>query len=254
MLVLPLCGFIPSRMPVPEVSPPTPWPCDNPVVGEVVECPGVSLDEKHLCKCLVQIRAGTNPDKPSFGKFFIMHPKDDGGCGYFSFVLIKDDDKKHIHLQEAVYRRAKRRMATSVVPTEDIVPPKETTPTAKDVAITDLMKMMQKFQEQLDKMKKNEEVSRKRKAEGEVSVEEEGEVPVEGDLEEGEVPNKEKTITSSRKSPPPFREDQGVLNFDTRKGYYVVPRDPSKQILKTIPAVPKPGLPERTKNASKILF
>ncbi len=104
----------------PQVKTPTEWPCENAALGEVVECPGTD-DQNHICRKLVQIRAGTNPDKPSFGKHFIMHSKDDGGCGYFSYVVFKEGETK-IGLEEPVYRRAKRKIATSEIPVTDIDP------------------------------------------------------------------------------------------------------------------------------------
>lgn len=104
----------------PQVKTPTEWPCENAAVGEVVECPGTD-DQNHICRKLLQIRAGTNPDKPSFGKHFIMHSKDDGGCGYFSYVVFKEGETK-IGLEEPVYRRAKRKIATSEIPVTDIDP------------------------------------------------------------------------------------------------------------------------------------
>lgn len=104
----------------PQVKTPTEWPCENAALGEVVECPGTD-DQNHICRKLVQIRAGTNPDKPSFGKHFIMHSKDDGGCGYFSYVVFKEGETK-IGLEEPVYRRAKRKIATSEIPATDIDP------------------------------------------------------------------------------------------------------------------------------------
>lgn len=104
----------------PQVKTPTEWPCENAALGEVVECPGTD-DQNHICRKLLQIRAGTNPDKPSFGKHFIMHPKDDGGCGYFSYVTFKEGETK-IGLEEPVYRRAKRKIATSEIPATDIDP------------------------------------------------------------------------------------------------------------------------------------
>lgn len=104
----------------PQVKTPTEWPCENAALGEVVECPGTD-DQNHICRKLVQIRAGTNPDKPSFGKHFIMHSKEDGGCGYFSYVVFKEGETK-IGLEEPVYRRAKRKIATSEIPVTDIDP------------------------------------------------------------------------------------------------------------------------------------
>lgn len=104
----------------PQVKTPTEWPCENAAVGEVVECPGTDAQNR-VCRKLVQIRAGTTPDKPSFGKYFIMHPTDDGGCGYFSYVVFKEGETK-IGLEEPVYRRAKRKIATSEIPSADIDP------------------------------------------------------------------------------------------------------------------------------------
>lgn len=100
----------------------TPWPCTGggATLGEVVECPGTTSDN-HPCKRLLQIRAGTNAEKPSFGKFFLIHPEDEGGCGYFSYITFTEGENE-IQLQEPVYRRAKRRIATSNIPDEDIEP------------------------------------------------------------------------------------------------------------------------------------
>lgn len=111
----------------PTVKNATVWPCEGgATVGEIVECPGTTPDN-HPCKKLLQIRAGTNADKPSFGKYFVMHPQDDGGCGYFSYCTFTEGDTE-IGLQEPVYRRAKRRIVTSVVPNEDINPTKRMKP------------------------------------------------------------------------------------------------------------------------------
>jgi hypothetical protein len=125
----------------PQVKTPTEWPCENAALGEVVECPGTD-DQNHICRKLVQIRAGTNPDKPSFGKHFIMHSKDDGGCGYFSYVVFKEGETK-IGLEEPVYRRAKRKIATSEIPPTDIDPTE-----AKKAKVEHAG-----FQEQLDEVK-----------------------------------------------------------------------------------------------------
>lgn len=108
------------RMAPPTVKTPTPWPCVGAQVGEVLDCPGTRGN--HLCNELVQIRAGTKPDKPSFGKMFIMHPTDDGGCGYFSYIKILAENPDEVLLEEPVYQRAKRKMAVSKVPEGDIDP------------------------------------------------------------------------------------------------------------------------------------
>lgn len=108
------------RMAPPVVKTPTAWPCANAQLGEVVECPGTRGN--HMCKELIQIRAGTKPDKPSFGKMFVMHPNDDGGCGYFSYLKIDEKEPNQILLEEAVYQRSKRKMAVSKVPEGEIDP------------------------------------------------------------------------------------------------------------------------------------
>lgn len=108
-----------KKMAPPIVKTPTPWPCDSPQPGEVVECPGSANNS--LCKQLIQIRAGTNADKPSFGKLFVMHPTDDGGCGYFSYLKL-DKENNQVLLEEAVYQRSKRKMAVSRIPEGDIDP------------------------------------------------------------------------------------------------------------------------------------
>jgi len=124
-----------------QVKTPTEWPCENAALGEVVECPGTD-DQNHVCRKLVQIRAGTNPDKPSFGKHFIMHSKDDGGCGYFSYVVFKEGETK-IGLEEPVYRRAKRKIASSEIPATDIDPTETKKAKVEHAG----------FQEQLDEIK-----------------------------------------------------------------------------------------------------
>lgn len=105
---------------LPKVKTPTEWPCDSAELGEAVECPGTDNDN-HLCKRFVQIRAGTTAGKPSFGKYFIMHPKEEGGCGYFSYITFKEGENK-ILLEEPVFCRAKRKIATSEIPSSDIDP------------------------------------------------------------------------------------------------------------------------------------
>jgi len=127
----------------PQVKTPTEWPCESAALGEVVECPGTD-DDNRVCKKLIQIRAGTNAEKPSFGKYFIMHSKDDGGCGYFSYVSFKEGEQK-IGLEEPVYRRAKRKIATSEIPASDIDPTEQ-----KKAKVEPACK-----QEQLDEMWKN---------------------------------------------------------------------------------------------------
>lgn len=125
----------------PQVKTPTEWPCENAALGEVVECPGTDA-QNHICRKLVQIRAGSNPEKPSFGKYFIMHPTDDGGCGYFSYVVFKEGETK-IGLEEPVYRRAKRKIATSEIPSTDIDPTESKKAKVEHAG----------FQEQLDEIK-----------------------------------------------------------------------------------------------------
>ena len=85
-----------------------------------MECPGTR--DGCMCKEYVQIRAGTKPDKPSFGKIFVMHPTDDGGCGYFSYLKFDDKNPDQVLLEEAVYQRSKRKMAVSKVPEGEIDP------------------------------------------------------------------------------------------------------------------------------------
>lgn len=104
----------------PIVKTPTPWPCEGRQVGELMECPGTV--DGVMCKKFVQIRAGTKPDKPSFGKMFVMHPTDDGGCGYFSYLKFDEDSPNQVLLEEAVYQRSKRKMAVSKVPEGEIDP------------------------------------------------------------------------------------------------------------------------------------
>lgn len=109
-----------SRPPPPTVKTPTEWPCEHATVGAMVECPGTDEDSS-LCKRMVIIKACTNPDKPNFGKFYIWDNKEDGGCGYFSYVHFTEGDNK-IFLEEAVYRLAKRKNIISRVPDTEIDP------------------------------------------------------------------------------------------------------------------------------------
>jgi len=69
------------------------WPCEFAALWQHVRCP--------QCSGVVQIRqVCSNPLKHNYGRYYVIHPKENGGCGYFSYVLFARGESS-IYLQNS---------------------------------------------------------------------------------------------------------------------------------------------------------
>jgi len=105
------------------------------IPGTLTECPG-TMENKELndkgkkrvvgsapCGRFCQVKAVTDPSKPSAGRLFISCDADNGGCGYFAFAktVVVDDVPQVVAWSENFWEANKRKRPTPV-PTEPIDP------------------------------------------------------------------------------------------------------------------------------------